>query len=90
MPAFLQIRIRLDCILYIIIAVFLSDLDWCVETGRSCRKNIVTYVSLALCFFYLEKSQARTSLIAVAAIVLLWIVLRFYLAKKDKKITGPF
>lgn len=70
--------------LYIIIAVFLSDLDWCVETGRSCRKNIVTYVSLALCFFYLEKSQARTSLIAVAAIVLLWIVLRFYLAKKTK------
>ena len=43
--------------LYIIIAVFLSDLDWCVETGRSCRKNIVTYVSLALCFFYLEKSR---------------------------------
>lgn len=68
--------------LYIIIAVFLSDLDWIVETGRSYRKNIGTYVGLALCIFYLEKSQARTSIIAVAAIVLMWLGLRLYLAKK--------
>ena len=69
--------------LYTIIAVFLSDLDWGVETGRSYRKNISTYFGLALCFFYLEKSQARTSLVAVAAIVLMWLVLRFYLSKKQ-------
>ena len=57
--------------LYIIIAVFLSDLDWGVETGRSYRKNAITYLGLALCFFYLEKSQARTSLITVATIVMM-------------------
>ncbi len=68
--------------LLIIIAIFLSDLDWIVETGRSYRKNIVTYLGIALCFFYLEKSQARTSLIAVAVIVLMWLGLRLYLAKK--------
>lgn len=68
--------------LYVIIAVFLSDLDWIVETGRSLRKNIGTYLGIALCIFYLEKSQARTSIIAVAAIVLMWLILRLYLAKK--------
>lgn len=68
--------------LYIIIAVFLSDLDWIVETGRSYRKNVSTYVGLALCIFYLEKSQARTSIMAVAVIVLMWFLLRLYLAKK--------
>lgn len=72
--------------LMIIIAVFLSDLDWIVETGRSFRKNLVTYAGLALCVFYLEMSQARTSILAVAAIVVMWLVLRLYLAKK----TGSF
>lgn len=72
--------------LMIIIAVFLSDLDWIVETGRSFRKNVVTYAGLALCVFYLEMSQARTSILAVAAIVVMWLVLRLYLAKK----TGSF
>lgn len=84
MPAFLQIRIRLDCICILLLLYFCRIWTGVWRPGRSCRKNIVTYVSLALCFFYLEKSQARTSLIAVAAIVLLWIVLRFYLAKKTK------
>lgn len=69
--------------LYIIIAVFLSDLDWIVETGRSLRKNIGTYLGLALSMFYLEMSQARTSIIAVAVIVFMWVVLRVYLAKKS-------
>ncbi len=68
--------------LYIIIAVLMSDLDWIVETGRSLKKNISTYFGLALSFFYLEMTQARTSIIAVAAILLMWIVLRLYLSKK--------
>lgn len=70
--------------LMIIIAVFLSDLDWIVETGRSFRKNADTYAGLALCGFYLEKSQARTSILAVAAIIVMWLVLRLYLAKKAR------
>lgn len=68
--------------LYIIIAVFLSDLDWIVETGRSFRKNVGTYAGLALSIFYLDLSQARTSILTVAAIVVMWLVLRLYLAKK--------
>ena len=69
--------------LFIVIAVFMSDLDWIVETGRSLRKNLGTYFGLALCFFYLEKSQARTSIITVAVILLMWLVLRLYLAKQS-------
>lgn len=69
--------------LFIIIAVFLSDLDWIVETGRSWKKNLATYLGLALCIFYLEKTQARTSIIAIAAIVVLWLSLRIYLSKKN-------
>lgn len=69
--------------LFIIIAVFLSDLDWIVETGRSWRKNLLTYVGLGICMFYLEMTQARTSIVAIAAIVVMWIVLRIYLSKKN-------
>lgn len=69
--------------LFVIIAVFLSDLDWIVETGRSWKKNISTYMGLAVCAFYLEKTQARTSIIAIASIVIMWIILRIYLSKKN-------
>lgn len=69
--------------LFIIIAVFLSDLDWIVETGRSWKKNISTYLGVAICVFYLEKSQARTSIVAIASIVLMWVVLRIYLSVKN-------
>lgn len=69
--------------LFIILAVFMSDLDWIVETGRSWYKNMITYFGLALCIFYLEKTQARTSMIAIMSILLLWIGLRIYLAKKN-------
>lgn len=69
--------------LFVIISVFLSDLDWIVETGRSWKKNVDIYLGLAVCVFYLEKTQARTSIVAILAIVLLWIVLRTYLCAKN-------
>lgn len=69
--------------LYVIVAVFLSDLDWIVETGRHWYKNIMTYVGLGVCVFYLEMSQARTSIVAIIVIVLMWIGLRIYLCKKN-------
>lgn len=68
--------------LFIIVSVFLADLDWFVETGRSWYKNIITYLGVALCVFYLEKTQARTSIIAIAIIVIMWITLRIYLSAK--------
>lgn len=68
--------------LFIIMSVFLADLDWFVETGRSWYKNIITYLGVALCVFYLEKTQARTSIIAIAVILIMWIALRIYLSAK--------
>lgn len=68
--------------LFVIIAVFLSDLDWIVETGRSWFKNLETYFGIGICVFYLERTQARTSIIAIAAVILLWIGLRIYTSKK--------
>lgn len=68
--------------LYVIIAVFLSDLDWIVETGRNWRKNIETYLGLGISVFYLEMTQARTSIVAILAIVLMWVLLRVYLGRK--------
>ena len=69
--------------LFIIISVFLSALDWIVETGRSWKKNVPTYLGLGVCAFYLEKTQARTSIVAIASIVLLWLGLRVYISKKN-------
>ena len=69
--------------LFIIISVFLSVLDWIVETGRSWKKNVPTYLGLGVCAFYLEKTQARTSIVAIASIVLLWLGLRVYISKKN-------
>lgn len=69
--------------LYIIFAVYMSDLDWIVETGKPWKKCIPTYVSLALVVFYLAMTQARTSLIAIGVIFLLWIAFRLYFGRKN-------
>lgn len=69
--------------LYVIFAVYMSDLDWNVETGKTFRKSLLTYVQLALVIFYLSVSQARTAMLAISAIFLLWIVLRIYMGRKQ-------
>lgn len=65
--------------LYIIFAVYMSDLDWMVETGKNWKRSMMTYASIALVVFYLFLSQARTSMMAVFVIFFLWIGLRMYL-----------
>ena len=70
--------------LYIIFAVYMSDLDWMVETGRACRRSLFTYISLALTVFYLAMSQARTAMIATGCILLLWLALRAYICRKSR------
>lgn len=69
--------------LYVIFAVYMSDLDWNVETGKNFRKSLPTYVQLALVVFYLSVSQARTAMLAIVAIFLLWLALRLYMGKKQ-------
>lgn len=69
--------------LYVIFAVYMSDLDWNVETGKTWKKSLPTYVQLALVIFYLSVSQARTAMLAICAIFLLWIILRVYMGKKQ-------
>lgn len=69
--------------LYIIFAVYMSDLDWMVETGKNWKRSLVTYVSLGLVVFYLLLSQARTSMVAIFVIFILWIALRIYLCRKQ-------
>lgn len=71
--------------LYVIFAVYMSDLDWNVETGKTFRKSVLTYIQLALVIFYLSVSQARTAMLAISSIFILWIVLRIYMAKKQKR-----
>lgn len=70
--------------LYIIFAVYMSDLDWMAETGRNWKKSLMTYISLALVIFYLALTQARTSMAAIAVIFLLWIGLRIYSGVKRR------
>lgn len=69
--------------LYIIFAVFMADLDWVTETGKSWIKCMGTYVSIGLIMFYLAISQARTSMLAIAVIIVMWIVFRFIICKKN-------
>ncbi len=69
--------------LYIVFAVYMSDLDWIVETGKPWRRCIMTYVSLALTVFYLALSQARTSMLAIGVIFLMWIIFRIVFARRS-------
>ncbi len=69
--------------LYIIFAVYMSDLDWIVETGRHWQRSLMTYISLALVIFYLALTQARASMVTVAVIFLMWIGFRLYFGRKN-------
>ena len=69
--------------LYVIFAVYMSDLDWNVETGKPLKKCLPTYVQLALVIFYLSVSQARTAMLAILAIFILWVVLRVIMGRKQ-------
>lgn len=71
--------------LYVIFAVYMSDLDWNVETGKNLKKSLPTYLQLALVLFYLSVSQARTAMLAIVAVFILWIVLRIYMGKMQKR-----
>ena len=62
--------------LYVIFAIYMSDLDWNVETGKKFRKAWPTYIQLALVLFYISVSQARTAMLAVCGILILWVILR--------------
>ncbi|MCR5692038.1 MAG: hypothetical protein K6G62_07455 [Eubacterium sp.] len=66
-----------------IFSVFISDMDWCLETEKNSKKYIITYLSLALVFFYLNLSQARTSLIAIGCAFTFWVLVRLVIAKKS-------
>lgn len=69
--------------LYVIFAVYMSDMDWNVETGKTWKKCLPTYVQLALVIFYLSVSQARTAMLAISSVFLVWILLRVYMGKKQ-------
>ena len=66
-----------------IFAVYMSDLDWIVETGKDWKRCFSTYISIAIIFFYLNMSQARTSMIAIVFVCLLWLAFRIYISKKN-------
>ena len=70
--------------LYIIFAVYMSDMDWIVETGRNWKKNLFTYISLALVIFYLSMTQARTSMGSIAVILVMWLGFRVYFCVKNR------
>ena len=72
--------------LVIIFAVFMSDLDWNVDTGKRFVKCIPTYVSLALIVFYISASQARTAMMAACGILIMWLVLRGILSVRSKQV----
>lgn len=69
--------------LYIIFAVYMSDLDWITVTGKNWKRCLMTYISLALIVFYLSLTQARTAMITVVVVFLLWIGVRIWFAIKE-------
>lgn len=69
--------------LYVIFAVYMSDLDWMVETGKNWKRSLLTYISLALVVFYLAQTQARTSVVTVSVIFLLWVGVRIYFCSRS-------
>lgn len=71
--------------LLIILCVYLSDLDWFVETARPVKKQLNSVIHLALVLFYVSVSQARTSMIAVVAVFAIWVLVRIILDVKRHK-----
>ncbi|MCR5798090.1 MAG: O-antigen ligase family protein, partial [Eubacterium sp.] len=71
--------------IFVVFAVYMSDLDWNVEIGKCTKRCIGTYFMLALCIFYLIVSQARTALLAVIAIFAVWLYLRISNGIKEKR-----
>ncbi len=71
--------------LFVIFAIYMSDVDWNVGTGKTLKKSVFTYIQVALVLFYLSISQARTAFLAVGAILLTWIICRIYICVKEKK-----
>lgn len=71
--------------LYVIFAIYMSDFDWNVEIGKSFKKSLPNYLQLALVIFFLSVSQARTAMLAICAIIVLWILLRIYMGHKAKR-----
>lgn len=71
--------------LYVIFAVYMSDLDWNVETGKPFLKSLPTYLQLALVIFYLSVSQARTAMLAICSIFLMWVILRMIMGRRQRR-----
>ncbi len=70
--------------LYVIFAVYMSDLDWSVQRNRPVRKSLLMYVQMALVIFFILLSQARTSTMAAGAILAAWIICRVAVNRKQK------
>jgi hypothetical protein len=62
--------------MFVIFTVFMSDVDWMVETNRPVKKQVLTMIQMALVLFYISVSQARTAMIAVAFVLLVWLICR--------------
>lgn len=68
----------------VIFCVFLSDMDWYVETNRPIKKQIISYLRLALVLFFVSVSQARTAMIAVVVVFVCWLVCRIIIDRKRR------
>ena len=68
--------------LVVIVAVFLSDLDWETATGSHWRHALPTYLGLGLSAFYLSLTQARTSMVTCGVVILMWLVFRTHRARR--------
>ncbi len=69
--------------LVVIVAVFLSDLDWKTTIGSYWYKTIPTYLGLGLSVFYLSLTQARTSMVTCGVVALMWVIFRIHRSKKE-------
>lgn len=70
--------------LYVIFAVYISDLDWIVQSGRSVKKSLWVHAQMALVVFFIFLSQARTSILAISAIFTVWIICRIIVNHKQR------
>ncbi len=68
--------------LVVIFCIYLSQMDWLIETNRPIVKQIWCYIQMALVLFFISVSQARTAMIAAFAMFVLWIVCRIYIDHK--------
>ena len=66
-------------------ACLFTKLDYMIQNQAKLIKCIIIYVCIGMAFFFLYMTGARTSFMAIFAVLLVWFFIRLVLSRKSKQ-----